>query len=142
VESDHLKIELNTKIKTWIPNKQGRRNKKTTKTKKTKIDHKVLKEHAEKEEAFDEAITIFVIEQNESYQDLAEHIVEQYKKVASRNIDERQEWFHENKTSSWKHIEEINDAQYELTKKTTKENRENSQGRRKALKKEKRKAYI
>jgi hypothetical protein len=73
-----------------------------------------LKEHPQKQEASDEAITRFVIEQNPFYPDLAEHIiVEQYKKVASRNIDARQEWFQENKTSSLKHIEEINDAQYE-----------------------------
>jgi hypothetical protein len=52
-----------------------------------------LKEQLEKQEAFDEAITRFVIEQNPSCPDLAEHIVEQYKKVASRNIDERQDWF-------------------------------------------------
>jgi hypothetical protein len=35
-------------------------------------------------------------------------------------------------------IEERNDAQYELTKKTTKENQEKVQGRRKAPKREKR----
>jgi hypothetical protein len=125
VQSDHLAIELKMKIKTWRPNKQGRRNTNITKTKKTKINDKVLKEHPHKKEALDEAITRFVIEQNPSYQDLAEHIVEQYRKVASRNIDGRQEWFQENKTSLLKHIEERNDAQYELSKKTTKENRKN-----------------
>jgi hypothetical protein len=36
-----------------------------------------------------------------------------------------------------KHIKERNDAQYELTKKTTKENREKLHGRRKSLKREK-----
>jgi hypothetical protein len=41
-----------------------------------------------------------------------------------------------------KHIKERNDAQYELTKKTTKENREKTQDRRKALKREKRKAKV
>jgi hypothetical protein len=39
-----------------------------------------------------------------------------------------------------KHIKERNDAQYKLTKKTTKENLEKLQGRRKALKRDKRKA--
>jgi hypothetical protein len=138
VQSDHLAIELNTKINTWR-SKEGRQNKNITKTKKTKIDYKVLKEHPEKKEAFDEVITRFVIEQNPSYPDLAEHIVEQYKKVESRNIDERQDWFQENKTTLLKHIKERNDAQYELTKKIVKENREKLQGRRKALKREKKK---
>jgi hypothetical protein len=82
-------MELNMKTKTWRPSKQGRRNKNITKTKKTKIDYKVLKEHPKKQEAFDKAITRFVIEQHASYPILAEHIVEQYRKVASRNIDER-----------------------------------------------------
>jgi hypothetical protein len=49
--------------------------------------------HPEKQESFDEAVTRFVIEHNPSYSDLAEHIVEQYKKVASRTFDERQECF-------------------------------------------------
>jgi hypothetical protein len=139
VQSDHLVIELNMKIKTWRPSKQGRRNANITKTKKTKIDYKVLKEHPEKQEACDEAITRFIIEKNPSYPDLAEHIiVEQYKKVATRNIDERQYWFQENKTALLKNTEERNDAQCELTKKTTTENREKLQGRREALKKEKR----
>jgi hypothetical protein len=92
VQSDHLVIELNTKIKTWISSKQGRSNKNITKTKKTEIGYKVLKEYPEKQEACDEAITRFVIEQNPSYPDLAEHIVEDYKKVAIRNIAERQDW--------------------------------------------------
>jgi hypothetical protein len=139
VQSDHLAMELNMKIKIWRPSKQGRKNKNITKTKNTKIDYKVLKEHPEKQEAFDEAMTRFVIKQNPTYPDLAEHIVEQYKKIASRNIDERQDWFQENKTSLLKNVKERNDAQYELTKKTTKENREKLQGRRKALKKEKEK---
>jgi hypothetical protein len=140
VQSDHLTIELNMKIKTWRPSKQGRKNKNITKTKNTKINYKVLKENPEKKEAFDEAITRFVIEQNPSYPYLAEHIVEQYKKITIRNIDEIQDWFQENKTSLLKHTKERNNAQYELTKKTTKENREELRGRRKALKKEKRKA--
>jgi hypothetical protein len=59
------------------------------------IDNKVLKEHPEKQEEFDEEITRFVNEQNPSYPDLADHIVGQYKKFASRNIDERQDWFQE-----------------------------------------------
>jgi hypothetical protein len=37
------------------------------------------------------------------------------------NINERQDWLQENKTSLLKHIKEINDAQYELTNNTTKE---------------------
>jgi hypothetical protein len=41
-----------------------------------------------------------------------------------------------------KYTEERNDAQHELTKKTTKENLENLQGRTKALKKEKRKTKM
>jgi hypothetical protein len=98
LQSDHLVIELNMKSKTWRPSKQGRKNNNTTKTKKTKMDYKVLKEHPEKEEAYDEAITRFVIEQNPSYPYLVEHnIVEQYMKVASKNIDERQDWFQEKK---------------------------------------------
>jgi hypothetical protein len=137
VQIDHLVIELKMKIKAWRPSKQGRMNMSMPQTKKTKIDYKVLKEHPKKQEAFDEAITIFAIEQNPSYPDLAEHIVEQYNKVARRNIDEIQDWFQENKTSLLKHIEERNDAQYELTKKTTKENREKLQGRRKSPKREK-----
>jgi hypothetical protein len=43
-----------------------------------------------------------------------------YKRIAIRIIDEIQEWFQEKQTSLLKHIEERNDAQYELTKKTTK----------------------
>jgi hypothetical protein len=55
--------------------------------------------------------------------DLAEHIiVEQYKKITSTNIDEKQDWLQENKTSLLKHIKERKDAPYELTKNTTKEN--------------------
>jgi hypothetical protein len=140
VQSDHLMIELNMKIKTWRPSKEGRKKKNITKTKKTKINYKVLKEHPKKQEAFDEAVTIFVIEQNPSYPDLAERVVEQYKKVARRNIDERQDRFQENKTSLLKHVKERNDAQCELAKKTTKDNQEKLQGRRKVLKREKRKA--
>jgi hypothetical protein len=64
-----------------------------------------LKEYPEKQEACDEALTIFVIEQYPSYPYLAEHIVEQYKKVASRNIDERQDWFQGKKTSLLSYIE-------------------------------------
>jgi hypothetical protein len=60
--------------------------------------------------------------------------------ITIRSIDERQDWFQENQTSLLKHIEERNDAQYELTKKTTNENHEKLQSRRKALKREKRKA--
>jgi hypothetical protein len=41
-----------------------------------------------------------------------------------------------------KYVEEINDAQYELTKKTIKENCEKLQGRRKAAKRENRKAKM
>jgi hypothetical protein len=101
VQSDHLAIELNMKINPWRPSKQGRnnKNKNIAKTKKTKIDYKVLKEHPNKQEAFDEAIPRFVIEHNLSYPDVAEHIVQQYKKVASRNIDERQDLFQEKKIS-------------------------------------------
>jgi hypothetical protein len=74
---------------------------------------------------------------------LAEHsIVEPWKKVAIRNIDERRDWFQENKTSVLKQIEERNDAQYELTKKTPKENLEKLQGGGKAPKKEKRQAKM
>jgi hypothetical protein len=98
VQSDHVVIQLNMKIKTCRSSKQGRRNKNITKTKNTKIDYKVLEEHPKKQEAFDEAITRFAIQQNPSYLDLAEHIVEQYKKVTSRNMYERQDWFQENKT--------------------------------------------
>jgi hypothetical protein len=58
---------------------------------KKKIEYKVLKEHPERQEAFDEENTRFVIEQNPSYPALAEHIVELYKKIASRSIDERQD---------------------------------------------------
>jgi hypothetical protein len=47
------------------------------KTKKTKIDYKVLKEHPKKQEAFDEEITRFVIEQNPSYPDLAQESCKQ-----------------------------------------------------------------
>jgi hypothetical protein len=137
VQSDHLTIELNMKIKTSRSSKQRRRNKNITKTKKTKIDYTVLKEHPEKQEAFDGGITIFVIEHNPSYPDLAEHIVEQYNKVTSRDIDERKDWFQANKTSLLKHIKHRNDAQYELTKKTTNDNREKLQGRSNALKRQK-----
>jgi hypothetical protein len=77
VQSDHLVIQLNKKINTWRPIKQGRRNKNTAKTEKTKVDYKVSKEHSEKQEAFDEAITRFVNGQNPFYPDIAEHIVEQ-----------------------------------------------------------------
>jgi hypothetical protein len=142
VQSDHLAIELKMNIKTWRPKEQGRRNRNITKTKKTKIDYKVLKEHREKQEALDETITRFVIEHNPSYSDLAEHIVEQYKKVASRNIDERQDWFQENKTSLLKHIEERNDAQYELTKKTTKENKKTARQKESPEEREKIKAKV
>jgi hypothetical protein len=62
------------KIKTWRPSKQGRTNKNMMKIKRTKIDYKVLKQHREKQEAFDEAITRFAIKQNLAYSDLAEHI--------------------------------------------------------------------
>jgi hypothetical protein len=50
-------------------------------------------EHPDKQEAFAKEITIFEIEQNPSYPALAEHIFELHKRVASRSIDERQEWF-------------------------------------------------
>jgi hypothetical protein len=52
----------------------------------------------------------------------------------SRVVDERQDWFQENTTRLLEHIEMRNDAQYELTKKTTTENRGKLQSCRRALK--------
>jgi hypothetical protein len=116
VQSDHLVIQLDMKIKKWKPSEQGSMNKNFT---KTKIDYKLLNERPEKQEACNEEITRFVIEQNKFHPDLAELIVELYKKIASRSIDERQDWFQENQTSLLKHIEERNDTHCEVTKKTT-----------------------
>jgi ribosomal protein S17 len=140
VQSDHPAIELKMKIKTWRPNKQGRRNMNITKTKKTKTDYNFLKEHPEKQEAFDEAITRFVIEQKSSYPDLAEHIVKQYSHkqehwLKTRLVPRKQNFIIEtHRGEKWCPIWNYQEGHQLDPKKL--------QGTRKALKREKRKSKM